>query len=157
VLWPCRPAWTRLCVSLAITKMMASAPPAAHHAGRGGGGGGGGGGGNRFAPLAGTGQGGGGGGGGGRGPAREDWRAVVRVDMASERPAWPATCYGHVRGGRCDWEGDVSFEEARWAQLQALRAGRPAAALIAELPAAAAVQNRLYQARSLARGVMRHP
>lgn len=54
------------------------------------------GGGNRFAPLAEQGR--GGGGGAQRGPAAADWRAVVRLDMQSERPAWPATCYGHQRG-----------------------------------------------------------
>ena len=53
------------------------------------------GGGNRFAPLAEQGR---GGGGTAQGPAAADWRAVVRVDMQSERPAWPATCYGHLRG-----------------------------------------------------------
>ena len=47
----------------------------------------------------------------------------------------------------CDWGGDISFEEARWAQLQAVAAGRPPAALAAEMAAAAAAQNRLYQVR----------
>ena len=50
---------------------------------------------------------------------------------------------GHVQS--CDWGGEISFEEARWAQLQAAAAGRPPAALAAELAAAAAAQNRLYQ------------
>ena len=175
------------------------------------------GGGNRFAPLAEQG-GGGGGGGAQRGTAAADWRAVVRLDMQSEWPAWPATCYGHQRGQAravviaqhvpahkaaprdnlacmlllramspaprmragglqlphlpacvlstaaarqlplrvaptslgaraqaCDWGGDISFEEARWAQLQAVAAGRPPAALAAEMAAAGAAQNRLYQ------------
>ena len=169
------------------------------------------GGGNRFAPLAEQ------GGGAYRAPAAADWRAVVRLDMQSERPAWPATCYGHSRGQArapwsvrsilphvmstattshacfdyepcplpfacvpgacsfltsrgacrapllhghsltaahthsgaraqaCDWAGDISFEEARWAQLQAVAAGRPPAALAAEMAAARAAQDRLYQ------------
>ena len=69
----------------------------------------------------------------------------VRFDMQHERPTWPATCYAHAREGACGWGGDVSCEEARWAQLQAARAGRPVIALAAEMQAAAAGQNRLYQ------------
>ena len=44
-----------------------------------------------------------------------DWRAIVRHDLHNERPAWPATCYAHERGGANDLAGDMSPEEVHLA------------------------------------------
>ena len=76
--------------------------------------------GSRFAPLA-----GGGGGNAAGAPSSSssssapasDWRSVVRHDSSTERPRWPLSCYAHERNRACDFEGDVSFEEARWLRL----------------------------------------
>lgn len=50
------------------------------------------------------------------------WRDVVKQD-SYERPRWPLSCYAHEAHGECDLMGDVSFEELRWQQLQAVRGG----------------------------------
>lgn len=43
---------------------------------------------------------------------------AVRTDMREEKPTWLLSCYGHARGGPNDLTGDVSFEEARLANMQ---------------------------------------
>lgn len=50
--------------------------------------------------------------------AKPNWKDTMRADGMGERPAWRLTCYGHERDGPNDLEGDVSFEELRWNQLQ---------------------------------------
>ncbi|KXZ45167.1 hypothetical protein GPECTOR_57g457 [Gonium pectorale] len=113
--------------------------------GGGGFGGGGGGGGGGF-----------GGGGGGRGgpqrPATETPDEAVRTDMQSEKPSWLLSCYGHVRGGGNDLVGDVSFEEAKWANLQDLKAGRTALSINADFKGALrAKQEEIAQLQARAR------
>jgi hypothetical protein len=54
-------------------------------------------------------------------PARSrPTRQAIREDTTEgrERPRWLLSCYGHERGGVNDLQGDVSFEEARWANQQ---------------------------------------
>jgi hypothetical protein len=71
----------------------------------------------RHTCRGGGGRSGGRGGGGGRGGS-EPPEEAIRTDMQTERPSWVLSCYGHERGGGCDLTGDVSFEEARWTNMQ---------------------------------------
>jgi hypothetical protein len=89
--------------------------------------------------------GGGGSSGGDRGSGRQgpaaskqtDWREAVRADrVPAERPRWTLTCYAHEREGANDITGDISPEEVRWANLQALAAGAQGHQLAAEFKAA---------------------
>ncbi|KAK9811104.1 hypothetical protein WJX73_003121 [Symbiochloris irregularis] len=71
------------------------------------------------------------GGGGQRGAPTQapNWRDVARQDLITEHVTWPASCYAHQRDGSNDLQGDLSFEEARWAAMCAARAGASQAQL----------------------------
>ncbi|GFR40628.1 hypothetical protein Agub_g1210, partial [Astrephomene gubernaculifera] len=72
--------------------------------------------------------------------------------MQGERPAWLLSCYGHSRGGGNDLTGDVSFEEARWANLGDLRSGRTPLSINADLKGAVrAKQEEINQLQARAR------
>jgi hypothetical protein len=67
----------------------------------------------------------------------------MRHDAQTEQPNWPFTCYAHNRDGPNDLEGDVSFEELRWAQQQAVADGANPATLTA--PFSEAIHHRQQQ------------
>lgn len=66
---------------------------------------------------------------------------------------WPLSCYAHTATSpgpvTNDVEGtEMSMEELRWQDLQALRAGQSGAALQQAFQRAAAQQKQLYQVHS---------
>lgn len=69
--------------------------------------------------------------------------------MDTEQPRWPYTCYAHERNGPNDVEGDLSFEEVRWAQLQALVAGTPATLLASQFQQAVSQRQQQFQVSPL--------
>ncbi|KAK9917907.1 hypothetical protein WJX75_009426 [Coccomyxa subellipsoidea] len=83
-------------------------------------------------------------------PQQGDWRAVVRDDLKNERPAWPFSCYAHQRSSQNDLIGDYSFEEVRWAEMQAVRSGRPGASVVADFNVARKALDQQWQAVSRA-------
>eukprot|EP00884_Botryococcus_braunii_P018457 jgi/Botrbrau1/5295/Bobra.0391s0016.3 len=80
-----------------------------------------------------------------QGDRRQDWRLVVKDDMTNEQPMWPYTCYAHERNGPNDILGDVSFEEVRWAEQQALASGTNASILVSQFQRAVAERQQQFQ------------
>ncbi|CAL8463538.1 g3072 [Coccomyxa elongata] len=90
--------------------------------------------------------------GGQRNPRQEphnvDWRTVVRDDLKNERPKWPFSCYAHQRDGSNDLIGDYSFEEVRWEEMQAIRAGRSVASVVSNFNVASKALDQQWQTLS---------
>lgn len=92
---------------------------------------------------------------GGHPPPRSDWRQVVRNDLQTEQPKWPFTCYAHERDGPNDLDGDVSFEEVRWANQQAVVQGANPATLMTPFEKAAAHRQQQIQVNPPSEGESR--
>lgn len=83
------------------------------------------------------------------------WRKAVEEDLLGPWQMWPLSCYAHTATNpgpvKNDVEGaEMSMEELRWQDLQALRAGQSGQALQQAFQAAATQQKQLYQVCSAA-------
>lgn len=81
-------------------------------------------------------------------PHNADWRAVVRDDLKNERPNWPFSCYAHQRDGSNDLTGDYSFEEVRWEEIQAIKAGVSIASAVSNFNVASKALDQQWQTLS---------